>query len=142
MSRTHDLRTRFWQFVPQANPDGRLTVIRVADHDKAILPGDFVLVSSRYAVRDMNLSSGQDILMCEHAPRTMAEIEAEQIEAVERNRSTSRQNTKTVPIPKWVHPDFHLEYRHVALRRGEEAAASAARKFASPDIAPSKESRA
>jgi hypothetical protein len=71
---THDLRNKQWSYVPQANPDGRTTIVRIGDDSDVIMPGDFIIISSRYVVTRVNLDRVQELLTCEHAPRTLAEI--------------------------------------------------------------------
>lgn len=124
---THDLRNKQWSYVPQANPDGIVTVIRI-ENAGTIRAGDYVIVGGSWQARYLVLCSANGSLHCEQASRTMAEIDADTAAVAERHRAKPRQ-PKPVPIPKWVHPDFHLTYQVVAMRNGEESAAKAARAF-------------
>lgn len=121
----HDLRGKYWHLGSPASTDGRRTDIRTTDYGKGIVQGDYVIIGNsswhaRYLVLDVELNSGADLIYCEHAPRTLAEIE---IDAQAQVQEAGTSKAKVVNVPSWVPPEFQLEYRHIAKRRGEEAAA-------------------
>jgi hypothetical protein len=126
---THDLRDKQWSFVPQSDPDGRTTLIHIpmASNYQGDIAGQCVIVGSGYQARYRILSADFDrsILICEYAPRTLAEIDADAA-AVQASRPKVIQ-PMPIPIPVWVPAEFHFKYRNIARLYGEEAAANAAR---------------
>lgn len=69
---THDLRTIEYRFVRQPKPDGIVSIVEIAGWHP-ILENDFVLISSRYHVRAIDMMQGFMRLRCVHAPRTLSE---------------------------------------------------------------------
>jgi hypothetical protein len=127
----HDLRTLKWCFVAQPDPDGLTTIIHVPMDPsyKGDLAGEHIIVGNgawqcRYRILSADLV--RSLLTCVHAPRTMAEIDAEAA-AAQAIRPRAIQ-PKPIPIPTLVPAEFHFKYRNIARLYGEEAAADAARR--------------
>jgi hypothetical protein len=74
LSLTHDLRNKQWSYVPQANPDGIVSIIRI-ENAGTVRAGDYVIVgNSSWQARYLVQSVSKDLLHCVQASRTLAEI--------------------------------------------------------------------